>query len=256
MKYVLLFLCALLSAGCSKTEEEPAAKVAPPPEYYKVDPATAAALRGTVTFAGKKPPAEVISMNAEEACEKLHPEPVSNPTIITASDGKLTNVFVYVKTGLEGKKFEPSNKGVVLDQRGCMFVPRVIALRAGETLTVKNSDPVSHNIHPDPRNNREWNQQQSPGAPDLQRRFGFPEVMIPVKCNVHSWMRSYIGVMDHPYFAVTGDTGAFEWTALPPGEYTIAAWHETLGEQTEKITLAGGSQETVNFTFRLPPAGD
>jgi hypothetical protein len=217
-----------------------------------VNPASAASLRGTVRFSGKTPPAKAISMNAEEACEKLHDKPVQLTTVITGRGGALADSFVYIKSGLEGKTFEPPKEAVVLDQRGCMFVPRVVALHTGQTLAVKNSDPVSHNVHPMPRNSREWNQQQSPGAPDLARRFIRPEVMIPVKCNVHSWMRSYIGVMDHPYFAVTGSTGDFEWTQIPPGEYTVAVWHEALGELTERITLKANDHATVNFTF--PPA--
>jgi plastocyanin len=254
MKYGLVLAFTLVLVDCTKTKEEPTEKVAAPPEYFKVDPATAAKLRGVVRFVGQKPPARVISMDAEEACEQLHDVPVRATTVVTGRSGSLTDVLVYIKSGLEGKEFEPPQEAVVLDQRGCMFTPRVIALHTGQTLAVKNSDPVSHNVHPVPKNSREWNQQQSPGAPDLKRRFVRSEVMIPVKCNVHSWMRSYIGVMDHPYFAVTGNTGEFKWTALPPGEYTVAAWHESLGELTEKITLAPNAEEEVNFTFRRSPS--
>jgi hypothetical protein len=230
-----------------------AAKTEAPPEYYRVDPASAASLRGTVRFPGKTPAAKAISMDAEEGCEKLHERPVRLTTIVTGRSGALAGAFVYIKSGLEGKTFEPPKEAVVLDQRGCMFVPRVVAIHTGQTLAVKNSDPVSHNVHPMPRNSREWNQQQSPGAPDLARRFIRPEVMIPVKCNVHSWMRSYIGVMDHPYFAVTGNGGDFEWTQIPPGEYTVAVWHETLGELTERIKLEANADATLNFTFQPGP---
>jgi plastocyanin len=255
MKYLLVLACTLAIVGCNRAKEEPStAKTEVRREYYRVDPASAAKLRGTVRFVGRTPPLKVISMDAEEACEKLHNKPVHFASIVSGKEGELANVFVYVKSGLEDKAFEPPKEAVVLDQRGCMFTPRVVALRAGQTLAVKNSDPVSHNIHPMPQNSREWNQQQSPGAPDLMRRFVRPEVMIPVKCNVHSWMRSYIGVMDHPYFAVTGATGEFEWTALPPGEYTVAAWHEALGELTEKITVAPNAEATLTFIFRQAPS--
>jgi plastocyanin len=188
-------------------------------------------------------------MHAEEACENLHDKPVRLTTIATGRGGALADAFVYIRSGLEGKAFKPPMEAVVLDQRGCMFVPRVIALHTGQTLAVKNSDPVSHNVHPMPQNSREWNQQQAPGAPDLARRFIRPEVMIPVKCNVHSWMRSYIGVMDHPYFAVTGNNGEFQWTQIPPGEYTVAVWHETLGELTQRIALKANAGAALNFTF-------
>ncbi len=250
MRYVPIVLCALLVVACHQNRQQQAAKKEAPPEYYKLDASSAGKLRGVIRFVGKKPAARPISMNAEEACEKLHPTPVSGATVVVGKSGGLANTLVYIKSGLDGKAFEPPQEVVVLDQRGCMFVPRVLALRAGQTMTVKNSDPVSHNIHPRPENNREWNQQQSPGSPDLIRRFVRPEVVIPVRCNVHSWMRSYIAVMEHPYFAVTSEDGTFEWPAVPAGEYTIAAWHETLGEQTQKVTLGSRGEQAVEFTFR------
>jgi hypothetical protein len=249
MMQILMSLIAVLLVACSAPKQEVTSKAEAPPDYYKVDPESAGNISGAVRFTGKRPPPKLISMDAEEACEKLHDKPVDASGVSIGKDGALKNVFVYIKTGLEGKSFEPAREAVILDQRGCMFVPRVVALHTGQTLNVKNSDPVSHNIHPVPRNNREWNQQQSPGAPDLTRRFVRPEVMIPVKCNVHSWMRSYIGVLDHPYFSVTGDTGVFEWSKVPPGEYTIAAWHESSGELTERITLAPKATVAVNFRF-------
>lgn len=256
MKLRVTIALLLLSAGCNspKPEAKPEAAKAPPaPVYFTPDRATAASLSGSVTFVGKKPPAKAISMDAEEACEKLHPKPVRLSPVRTGSGGALADVFVYVKSGLEGKAFAPSQTAVVLDQKDCMFVPRVVALRAGQTLAVKNSDPVSHNIHPMPVNNREWNQQQSPGAPNLERRFSRPEIMIPVKCNVHAWMRSYIGVLEHPYFAVTSTDGRFEWNNLPPGEYVIAAWHETLGELTSKVMVEKSAHPTIRFAFRDVP---
>ncbi len=249
MKHVVVAICGIAMFGCSG-ENAKAPKKPVEPGYFKVDPATAGNIKGKVSFAGKRPAVKPISMDAEAACEKLHDKPVDGSGFAVGKDGGLANVFVYIKSGLEGKAFEAPKEAVVLDQRGCMFVPRVIALQARQTLTVKNSDPVSHNIHPNPQNNREWNQQQSPGAPDLVRRFVRPEVMIPVKCNVHSWMRSYIGVLDHPYLAVTSEKGEFAWTAVPPGNYTIAAWHETFGELTENITVSTGAERAVKFTFR------
>jgi hypothetical protein len=243
-------IALLLLAGCGKTRQPANSETKPQPEYYKVDPATSASLRGRVIFEGKRPPPKKISMDAEEACQKLHKTAVFDEQILTAKDGGLANAFVYVKTGFEGKHFPPPDQAVLLDQRGCQFMPRVIAIRAGQTLQVRNSDPVSHNIHPMPKNNRDWNQQQPPESADLQRRFVRPEVMIPVKCNVHNWMRSYIGVMEHPYFAVTGKDGEFEIKDLPPGEYTIAAWHESLGEATQTISLQQKQAAETKFVFR------
>ncbi len=252
MKPIALFVLLLALAACGGTSSKPAPAKAPP-VYFHVDPSTAGAISGSIRFAGKRPAARRISMDAEQDCQKLHKTPVYEELVKTGKAGGLANVFVYVKSGLEGKSFEPPTTTVVIDQQGCQFAPRVVALRAGQTLEVKNSDPVSHNIHPMPRNNRDWNQQQPPGSPDLRRRFGYPEVMIPVKCNIHNWMRTYIGVLQHPYFAVTGDDGAFTFDPLPPGRYTVAAWHETLGEASQEVEVKAGARAPVAFTFR-PPA--
>ncbi len=213
-------------------------------------PVAGVPLAGTVSYQGATRASKLLSMDAEEGCEKLHPAPVTEERIVVAPGGGLANAFVYIKTGLEGRKFPPPAEGVVLEQRGCQFVPRVLALRTGQTLAVKNADPVSHNIHPTPKENRDWNQQQPPGAPDLQRKFAIPEVMIPVKCNVHNWMRSYIGVLDHPFLAVTDASGKFAWPDLPPGKYTLAVWHEALGELTQDLTVEAGKPATVALAFR------
>jgi YVTN family beta-propeller protein len=125
-----------------------------------------------------------------------------------------------------------------MDQHGCMFVPRIIGIRPGQTLDLKNGDAVSHNVHPMPVNNREWNQEQAPQAPTVQHRFARPEIMIPVKCNIHAWMHSYIGVVDHPYFAVTAPEGTFEWKNVPAGDYTVVSWHEKFGKQEQQIHVA------------------
>lgn len=242
MKYAgLLASVVFLAASCGSKPESaaaPAAKQeAKAPEYFKVDPATASNITGSVKFAGKPPAPKKISMDAEAECQKLNTIPVLDKAVEVSSGGKLANVFVYVKSGLEGKTFEPPTEAVVLEQKGCQFVPRVMGLRAGQILDVRNSDPVTHNVHPMPRNNRDWNQSQAPGAPDLKRKFAVPEVMIPVKCNVHAWMKGYIAVLDHPFFAISTKDGEFSLKGLPPGQYTIAAWHESFGEKTEQVTL-------------------
>jgi plastocyanin len=156
---------------------------------------------------------------------------------------------VYVKQGLEGKTFDRPQLAVVLDQKGCRFVPRVLGIQAGQTFKVTNSDPVTHNVHPIAKMNREWNQSQSPDDPPLERRFARPEVMVRVKCNVHSWMRSWVGVLDHPYFAITGPDGSYEINNLPPGEYTLEAWHETLGTQEQKVKVDAQGKASAMFRF-------
>ena len=246
-------LLVLLAAGCAdggKTTDPVLKEVGSAPAAFKVDPATAATVTGKVVFAGAKPAKKAIAMNEEAACVRLHKAPVYNEEVVVNKDGTLANVFVYVKTGLEGKTFEAAKDPIVIDQHGCMFRPRVFGIRVGQPLMVKNTDPVSHNIHPMPKDNREWNQQQAPSAPDLERQFARPEIMIPVKCNIHSWMKAFIGVVDHPYFAVIGETGVFELKGLPPGDYTLAAWQEKFGEQTQQVKLAASASQAVEFSFK------
>jgi hypothetical protein len=257
MKRALLFAAAVIAAGCGKTEgpkaeEKKVAVEAPKPvEYFHVDAATAGVITGSITYHGAKPTRQVISMEAEEGCQKANAgKPVYEEALLVGKAGGLANAFVYIQQGLENKKFEPTQDAVVLDQRGCMFVPRVIGVRASGPLDLKNGDSVSHNVHPMPANNREWNQEQPPNAPDAPHKFARPEVMIPVKCNIHAWMHAWIGVVDHPYFAVTNGDGKFEWKNVPPGDYTIAVWHEKLGTQTQPVHLAASGSSAVNFSYR------
>jgi plastocyanin len=243
---VCLAACGIKPGAPKKAEEERKAVA-----YFHVDPATAGSVSGKITYEGPKPAKTAISMTSDADCEKLHAgHPVYDESVVVGPAHGLANAFVYVKSGLEGKRFELPQQPVVLDQRACMYVPRVIGIRVGQTMDVRNSDPVSHNIHPIPENNREWNQQQSPQAPNLQHRFPRPEIMVPVKCNVHRWMRAYIGVVDHPYFAVTAPDGAFELENLPPGDYTIAVWHEKFGEKTAAVHVAATQATAVSFTYR------
>lgn len=245
-------LLAILVTGCSQTAppaKAPEAKKEPP-SYFKVDPATAGVLRGKADFRGKKPPRKALRIDEDLQCTQMNKGGLFDESVVVNANGTLGNVFVYVKSGLEGKKFPPAEAPLVIDQKRCRFEPHVAGVRVGQTIRVTNSDPLTHNIHPQPKNNREWNQSQGEGAPPLERRFVWPEVMIRVKCNVHSWMRAYIGAVEHPYFAVTGADGTFEIPQLPPGDYTLEAWHEKLGTQEQRISLAASGAQNVNFTFQ------
>lgn len=252
--YTATIVAALIFAsGCGggtapttekKAADQPAAAVT------KVDPATAATVTGKVAFAGTAPKAPRIDMSAEPDCKGLHTAPVTSQEVVVNANGTLANVFVYVKGGLEGKTFEAPSGSVALDQKGCVYHPHVVGVRAGQTLAVNNSDPTTHNVHPMPRTNREWNQSQPPKGSALEKTFPRGEVMIPVKCNVHPWMKSYIGVVEHPFFAVSNDQGTFEIKGLPPGEYTIEAWHEKYGAQEQKVTLAPSASQAVDFSFK------
>ncbi len=252
MRACIAVVAALVTLQCGGKPEQPkkAAAELKPVVYFHPDPATAATVSGRIRFHGARPARQVISMVSDSGCEKAHGgKPVYLETVLLSKNGDLANAFVYIKSGLEGKVFEPVPAPVLLDQHGCLFVPRVIGLRNGQVLDVKNSDEVSHNIHPMPVNNREWSQQQSPGSPDMEHKFPRPEIMIPVKCNVHSWMHAYIGVVEHPYFAVTGADGTYQWANVPPGDYTVAVWHETLGERTKQMHLGPSEHASLDFDY-------
>jgi plastocyanin len=248
-----LSIVIFLLAACSDANRKPpqaATKESPAPVYFKVDPATAGVVSGTIKFTGKRPARKAIDMSGDPACVEAHHGRAYDESVAVNAKGELANVFVYIKGGLEGKTFETPATPVTLDQKGCWFAPRVIGIQAGQTLQVSNSDPVTHNIHPLAEVNREWNHSQGPGDAPIARKFPRPEVMIRVKCNIHSWMRAFIGVLDNPYFAVSGMDGSFELRNVPPGDYTIAAWQETLGIQEQKVTVPPSGAVTASFTFK------
>jgi plastocyanin len=192
-------------------------------------------------------------MSADPKCAQVHPHGAMTQDIEADAKGDLENVIVYVSQGLPADaKFEPPKEPAEIDQKGCMYTPHVVALRANQELKVVNSDNTTHNIHPMPNNNRELNQSQAPGVP-FSMTFAREEIAIPVKCNIHPWMHSYIAVFKNPYFAVTGKDGAFEIGNLPPGNYTLTAWHEKLGTTTQQISLGEAETKTIEFVFKAQP---
>ena len=246
-----LTIAALLLSNCSSTK--PAETKAPEPAapvYFKVDPSTAGTLTGAIKFTGRKPARKSVDMSNDPACVEAHHGKPYDESEVVNPNGTLANVFVYVKTGLEGKRFPIPATPATIDQKGCWFNPRVIGIQVGQTLSVVNSDPVTHNIHPMAQINREWNHSQGAGDEPLARKFSKPEIMIRVKCNIHSWMHAFIGVLDHPYYAVSNDTGSFTIPNLPPGDYTLEAWHEKLGTQEQKVTVSPSGKVTADFTFK------
>ncbi len=165
-----------------------------------------------------------------------------------SDEGKVKNVIVYVQDGLKEKAYEPPAEKAVLDQRGCMYHPHVMTVMAGQTITVRNSDDTLHNIHSWARKQRAFNFPQPKKGMERDVSFKRPEI-VKFKCDVHPWMLAYIGVFDHPYHAVTDTQGAATIDKLPPGDYTLTAWHEELGELEEKITVKEGEQTAVTFTY-------
>jgi len=174
-----------------------------------------------------------------------------NADDLLVADGKLANVFVYLKGGVtDTKSFPVPSDPVTLDQQGCRYHPRVLGIQANQTLKVTNSDNTTHNIHPSPKSNQEWNQMQAQGAPAIEKKFTRPETLIPVKCNQHPWMKANVGVLSHPFFAVTAKDGTYTIKNVPPGTYKLVFWHETKGEQTQDVTVGAKESKTADITFK------
>jgi hypothetical protein len=209
---------------------------------------------GTIAFNGTPPAPQAIDMNADAACASKNPNAVAETAVI--KDGKLANVLVYIKDGTtsDNKKitsfaFPVPADPVKLDQNGCHYVPHVIGIQANQKFVVTNSDQTSHNVNVQGKSNASWNNVQSPNAPPIEQKFARPEVIIPVKCNQHPWMKSYVGVLGHPFYAVTGPDGSFSLKGVPPGKYTLVAWHEKFGEKTLQVDLASKGTATADFAF-------
>lgn len=213
------------------------------------DAGSGAAVVGHVKFQGQLPQPTKLSMNADPSCAKLHPGPTVSQDFLTGNDNTLGNVIVFISEGLGNRTFDVPAESVTFEQKGCVYEPHVVALRANQKVKMVNSDNTTHNVHPIPANNREWNKAE-PAGTSMEESFPREEIAIPVKCNVHPWMKSYIAVFKHPFFAVTSKDGSFRLPNLPPGEYTVEAWHEKLGTMTQKITVAAGENKTVDFTFK------
>jgi plastocyanin len=245
----MVLIAILLMAGCSKkepAEEQPtASSPAATAPAAPIDPATAATVSGSVKFEGAAPKPAKIDMSQDPNCKGSN----TAENVVTAGSN-LANVFVYVKEGLGNRTFAPPSEPVVLDQSGCRYHPHVLGVMAGQTVKIVNSDPTTHNIHPTPKDNREWNESQAPQAPALEKSFAREEIMLPVKCNQHPWMKMFISVTKSPFYAVTGPDGKFEIKGLPPGEYTLAFVHEKLGEQDQKVTLGAKESKTLDLSFK------
>ena len=184
-------------------------------------------------------------------CAKAHPSGASSEDVVVGPNGALGNVIVYISDGLGPASFDPPPTPATLEQKGCMYTPHVVAMQARQKLRVTNEDGTTHNIHPIPQNNREWNKSQPPGMQPLEETFPREEIAIPIKCNIHPWMKSYLAVFKHPYFAVTSKDGSFDIHNLPPGNYTLMAWHEKFGTQVKKITVGAGASK-VDVSFKSP----
>ncbi len=241
-----LCLCMAFT-GCTKNKEPDI--VIADYNWFHPDPATAGSVTGRVTYDGPKPRPAAIDMSSDPACVKAHGGKAYDESLVAGPNGSLVNTFVYVSKGLEKYKFQVPKEPAAIDQRGCWFRPRVLGVQAGQTVNIINSDPVTHNIHPMAHVNNEWNHSQGPGDPPMHRTFSKPEIMIPVKCNIHDWMHAWIGVVDNPFFTVTKEDGSFDLSGLPPGRYTVTAWHEGLETQTASVTVPKSGRVTADLRF-------
>ena len=219
----------------------------------RIDAATAGDVKGAVMLDGEAPKNEPIRMNADPVCVKQSSAPQFQETFAVGSDGKsLQNVFVYVKDGLGNYVYDPPAGTAQIDQKNCRYIPHVFGMRVGQQLEITNSDPTLHNIHALPKSNSEFNTGQPIQGMKTTHTFANKEVMVPFKCDVHGWMNAYVGVLDHPFYATTGPDGKFEIKGLPPGTYTIEAWHEKLGPTTQSVTLGAKESKELNFTLKAP----
>ena len=215
---------------------------------FHAAPSATGSVSGKVTYTGTAPKMKPIDMAKEPNCAKEHAAaPVSTENVVTGPENSLRWVVVYISAGDQGST--PGTETVRLDQKGCQYIPHVLVVQPNQPIDIYNDDPHSHNIHPLARVNSEWNRSQPQGAPPIHTTWEQPE-FIPVKCNVHPWMHGWHAVLTTSHYAVSGEDGSFSLKGLPPGKYTVTAWHEQFGTQTEDVTIGANESKTVNFVFK------
>ena len=260
-------LAAALAAGCGgKDEDEDQPKSArakgavsesaPQPAAPAASAAAPAAgatgnasITGRIVFEGPIPAPEKFKMTADAFCVKQNPGEVARQDAEVGPDRGIKDVFVYVKSGITGT-YPPPATPAVIDQRGCRYHPHVFGMVAGQSLDILNSDDTLHNIHSLPEKNESFNLGMPVKGMKYTKKFDKPEVMIHIKCDVHGWMSAYCGVVAHPFFAVTAADGTYTIKNLPAGTYTIEAWHEKFGTQTQQVTVGASESKSVGFTFK------
>ena len=254
MRRVTTVVCvAAMTAAiaCGKSETPSSSAPAPDaPAAPAVDEASAATVTGKVVLEGTPPANAPIKMSADPVCMRAAKGPQTQEFYVVGEGGSLGNVFVYVKEGLGDRTFSTPSTVVKLDQQGCRYTPHVFGIQVNQPLEIVNSDSTLHNIHAMPKSNAEFNTGQPVQGMKHSHKFTAKEVMVPFKCDVHPWMNAYAGVLDHPYYAVSGTDGKFEIKTLPPGNYTVEAWHEKLGTATQQVTVAAKESKDITFTFK------
>ncbi|HEY5837418.1 MAG TPA: carboxypeptidase regulatory-like domain-containing protein [Pyrinomonadaceae bacterium] len=248
---------AVLSLGSSCSKTDTTTDSGPETGSAYTSKGDEGTITGTVAYAGAAPEAKKIDTSADPQCSAKSANLTSEEWAV--KDGKLANTFVYIKDGTlaDGKKvgdfaWAAPSAPATLDQDGCHYKPHVFGVVTKQSISIKNSDPTTHNVHFTPKNNPDWNQSQPNGAGPLTHKLNVAEAMVPVKCNQHPWMKAYVGVMKHPFFAVSAENGSFTIANVPPGTYTVVAWHEGPGAGTEKtmqVTVPAKGAGTADFSF-------
>ena len=246
------FIGLTLLPGCGQKKDEviPVSTSSGGTVNVEVDPATAGTLRGKVLFEGEAPARAEISVRGNPECSALHKDGKIISEDVIVNDGALQNVFVYVKEGLENYKFDAPENPAEIDNKNCMYAPHVSGAQVGQPVIFLNSDQTLHNVHAYAKNNKSWNMGLPFQGIKQTKKFTSEEIMVNLKCDVHPWMSGYLGILPHPYFAVSGGDGSFEIKNLPPGNYVIEAWHEKLGVQTQTLTIKSKESKETTITFR------
>lgn len=214
-----------------------------------VDSSTAGSITGTIHFDGIVPQMKIINMIDVPNCAKLHSTPVMTENVVPGDNGTLQNVIVYLQGDFSAYSFPQAAEPVKVNQEGCIYAPHVVALMTGDELEVTNKDTVTHNINAMSQLHQGWNETQVQGGQPIMRRFSKEEIPMTVKCNMHPWMRFYAAIVNHPYFQVTRKDGQFALHNVPPGTYTLTAWHETFGTKKQIIVVQPKQEQTVSITF-------
>lgn len=243
--------------ACHEDDRAAASKVASQPPPALPGPMGSATISGSVRFIGTAPANPTIDMRREPLCRNVYHSPPHQLTVVLNRNGTLANVFVYLKRGLPaGAVYPQPAEPVTLDQRGCQYQPRVFGIMVGQPLEVRNIDPLVHNISAARKANRPRAIDQPAAGFTADHTFRAAQVMVPLTCTVHAWMRAYAGVLPHPFFAVTGRDGRFTIDRVPRGTYTIEAWHEKYGRRTATVTVADSAIKELSFTYTTPVAAE
>lgn len=209
-------------------------------------------IEGTVTFDGQAPQAKVVHMDADPVCYAINKGNTKSRSILVGEHNALSDVFIYVKSGLAKASYLPPSQEAVINQGGCNYSPHVVAVMAGQKVKFLNPDGTLHNVHAMCHVNPEFNASMPDFRKEMEVEFDKPEMMFPIRCDVHPWMQAWMAVMSHPFFAVTGPDGKFEIKNIPAGTYEIGAWHEKLEDKTAAVTVKDSSAQKLDFTFSVP----